>query len=375
MNRLQEATVNLATQDLTLIFTTSPTPTAPSSELLDSVITSFRQHCSELMNCRVIVVFDTYDSIGPTARLKKGRVTQHIADNFEVYKAKIKQLILREFTIVDGECSCQSEAQAEYGSPGQSQKVVKLQISQTSGHMVTFIEPQKRLGFGLAVRSALRLVKTKYTWIHQHDWTLVADIPINDILSLMKASEKDSEGLPIKYICLPSIRLLEYAKQEHVMQFPALKEISGTLTSNVAARCPLLADVPLTPMFYWHDKPHIALTSHYLTRIFPSSLAMPRGAFIEDTVGQRARNQMKNGEWHKWATWLYYPDEGRRLCLRHLEGRTWEGQQGEEEKAKKWRALNAKTASEREVLNVEKETPSEKDDNFSVLFADNMYEP
>jgi hypothetical protein len=59
--------------------------------------------------------------------------------------------------------------------------------------------------------------------------------------------------------------------------------------------------------------------------VFPTRLAMRRGEFIEDKIGQRARAQMKEGQWAKWATWLYYPDDGDLLCLRHLMGRTWRG--------------------------------------------------
>ena len=41
----------------------------------------------------------------------------------------------------------------------------------------------------------------------------------------------------------------------------------------------------------------------------------------------------------KWATWLYYPDEGKQLCLRHLNGRTWRGTDGEAEKTAKLRQM------------------------------------
>lgn len=37
-------------------------------------------------------------------------------------------------------------------------------------------------------------------------------------------------------------------------------------------------------------------------------------------------------QWTKWASWLYYPEEGKQLCLRHLKGRTWQGAQQEAEK-------------------------------------------
>lgn len=42
-------------------------------------------------------------------------------------------------------------------------------------------------------------------------------------------------------------------------------------------------------------------------------------------------------QWTKWATWLYYPDEGKELCLRHLKGRTWRGTEGEAGNIAMWR--------------------------------------
>jgi hypothetical protein len=34
----------------------------------------------------------------------------------------------------------------------------------------------------------------------------------------------------------------------------------------------------------------------------------------------------------KWATWLYYPDEGNQVVSKHLHGRTYKGAEKEAEK-------------------------------------------
>lgn len=328
---------------LTVIITTSPTPSAPSTELLTSVLTSFRHHSPALLTCRVIVTIDNYEYISAKARLKKGHVTRDGAQHFEVYKVNIRQLVLQEW---DAPCDNLTLDQdiAEYGSVGDSTNTVPLTILKTNNEQVTFIEASKRLGFGLAVRSALRQVKTAYVWVHQHDWTLQADIPVSAMVEIMEAAENDLE-VPIKYICMPSVRMLSYASQFAVANFPALKSISTRLKHDFTPRSQSQCVVPLTPLFFWHDKPHIASTSHYLARVFPSRLAMQRGAFIEDTIGQRARNQMKEGNWHKWACWLYYPDEGKQLCLKHLDGRVWRGVEGELKQRSVWMAHN-RAASE-----------------------------
>ncbi|KAF5023528.1 hypothetical protein F66182_4395 [Fusarium sp. NRRL 66182] len=326
---------------LTVIITTSPTPSAPSTELITSIIDSFDRHCPALLACSVIVVFDTFDQIVPTARLKKGQVTPQQAADFDAYKRNVKDLILARCSrgVSTAECTHQ-DAVAEYGGPHDPQNEVAYTMSQTLDKQVSFLEPSRRLGFGLAVRSALRIVQTPHVWVQQHDWALVADIPIQPLLRIMQTHESDPTA-PIKYVCLSAVRMLSYAVSADVRRFPTLRELSATLTREYQVPSDPSVKLPLTPMFFWHDKPHIASTKHYLERVFPTRLAMLRGDFIEDKIGQRARAQMKDGMWSKWATWLYYPANGKQLCLRHLQGRTWEGTTREADRAAMWRQKNA----------------------------------
>ncbi|KAM3548441.1 hypothetical protein MY1884_009178 [Beauveria asiatica] len=319
---------------LTLVVTTSPTPSAPSTGLLCGVLESFQTHCNALLQCNVIVVFDTYDCIATTPRLKKGQVTPETAERYGTYKDNVKTLFLDTFAkSPDGPTPLiETAGEAEYGSPNLTTPV-PFTISSTADGHVQFIQAQdRRLGFGLGVRSALRIVQTPYVWIHQHDWRLIYDIPVAALLGAMQASTEggdDAAPAPIQYICLPSGRRSSYATSEQVLPYPALRDVSRALTGAYAGG-PGQPSVPLTPMFFWHDKPHLAATAHYLARVFSSRLAMMRGAFIEDSVGQQARNQMKDGQWRKWATWLYNPDGGMTWCLRHLHGRTWRGKEEEE---------------------------------------------
>ncbi|KAF3054839.1 putative feruloyl esterase-like protein [Daldinia childiae] len=328
---------------LTVIITTSPTPSAPSTELISAILSSFRSYCTTLLFCRVIVVFDTYDRIASHARLKKGQVTPEGAKTFDLYKQEVRELILGEFVHDDKERRLDyGQGKAEFGYSGVETNFVPFSIAHTVDKRVIFIEPSKRLGFGLAIRSALRLTETPFAWVQQHDWPLISDVPIEPLLDVMWATE-DDESAPVKYVCLPSIRLLSYADSAHVARFPELKGLTSSLKRDFITKSGV--NVPLTPMFFWHDKPHLVSTQHYLSRIFPTRLSIPRGAFIEDTVGQRARNQMKQGDWIKWATWLYYPEDGQRLCLRHLQGRTWQGSEKELEKKALWRDRNAKQST------------------------------
>ncbi|TLS20837.1 uncharacterized protein PpBr36_10890 [Pyricularia pennisetigena] len=413
---------------LTLIITTSPTPSAPETELLTQVIASYRHHCPPLLKCRVIVVMDTYDHIKPRARLKRGQVTAQGAQVYDVYKENVKELFLAEYCpdLPPPVPMTQSSVEAEFGFDGRKNPLgsaVSVTVSRTCDGRVTFVEPADRLGFGLAVRTALRLAETSYVWIHQHDWTLVTDIPIDGMLDVMETNKASPAGLPstlslsslslsststsdapvtaldaatvgslpgspaaadtpsgicddafttdlesppVKYICLPSCRLLSYAVQAHVTYHSALLRLTRQLKRTFVPSSSSLPPIPLTPLFFWHDKPHIAEVSHYLARVFPTRLSMARGAFIEDTVGHRARDQMKLGNWAKWACWMYYPDEGKRLCLRHLHGRTWRGSVLELEKKEHHITMNIKGKRNQKKLDKKKEKreadPADADD-------------
>lgn len=280
---------------LTVIITTSVTPSAPSTELLSSVLESFGHHCPSLLNCRAIVVFDGFDQIVSNARLKKGYVTSEQARNFSLYKQNVKKLVLEQYYHGHKDITfTHTEAEAEYSNPFDAENVVSYTVSQTHDKKVTFIEPSRRLGFGLAVRSALRITVTPYVWVQQHDWILVSDFPIDPLLHIMRASESNPD-VPIKYVCLPAVRMLSYALSTHVMNFPVLRELTSSLKRDFSPVLQKEIKIPLTPLFSWHDKPHIASTAHYLACVFPTRLAMLRGEFIEDKIGQRARAQMKDG--------------------------------------------------------------------------------
>ncbi|GJN72392.1 hypothetical protein PLICBS_006465 [Purpureocillium lilacinum] len=303
----------MSIDDVTVIITTSPTPSAPGTDLVAAVARSFRTHCPDLLACPVILVLDTYDTIGAWPRLKKGVVTADGAAQYNVYKQNVKQLVLSEYRRAREEESSDGGSaseplvefvgEAEYGFEGRGNPV-GLHISRTADGLITFIEPSRRLGFGLAVRSALRIADTPYVWVQQHDWPLSADIPLRSIL---RAMDEDSPDRPVKYVCLPSTRMRSYATSNHVVKFPALRTLTAALKGDFAA-----SDdgdsLPLTPLFFWHDKPHVASRAHYLERVFATRLAIQRGGFIEDLIGQRARDQMKQGSWAR--SFLFGYDSG-----------------------------------------------------------------
>ncbi|KAI0149232.1 hypothetical protein BJ166DRAFT_59328 [Pestalotiopsis sp. NC0098] len=350
---------------LTVIITTSVTPSIPNTDLLSAVVDGFREHCPHLLRCRVIVVFDNYDQVVSFARLKKGHVTAEQARDWDLYKANAKKLILEQFAGASADVEFITEkGEAEFGSPRETNSV-PFTTTRTQDKNVTFIEPIRRLGFGLAVRSALRMVETPYVWLQQHDWNVIADIPVESMVKIMQESDSSAES-PVKYICLCAIRMLSYATSADVVNFPALKDLTQKLKRDFSPPQEPEVKVPLTPMFMWHDKPHIASTQHYLARVFPSRLAMLRGDFIEDKIGQKARTQMKEGLWSKWATWLYYPDEGQSLCLRHLQGRIWRGTDAQTKQIAMYIENNMKNALDKAAVEAKVTDAAADDHDHSI---------
>lgn len=77
---------------LTVIITTSPTPSALFTELLDTILSSFQEFYPALLSYRVVGIFDIFDRIAAVNRLKKGSITADGAQNFPTYKDNVKKL-------------------------------------------------------------------------------------------------------------------------------------------------------------------------------------------------------------------------------------------------------------------------------------------
>ena len=245
------------------------------------------------------MVFDGYDRVVSEARLKKGCVTTEQAENYSLYKENIKKFMVEQYKTANDTVEweqCDGHIQygiADYDSQFNDQNAVGYTISQPFGKRLTFIEAHRRMGFGLAIRTAICMADD-YVWVQQHDWILTSPIPLNALLNIMQSSKSDPIA-PVNYVCLPAVRTLKYAISAEVIRFPALRKLTSELKGDYSPEGFPEIKIPLTPLFSWHDKPHIASSEHYEARVFPSRLAMMRGDFIEDKIGQRAKAQMKEG--------------------------------------------------------------------------------
>lgn len=299
---------------VTLIITTSPTPSAPSTDLISDILASFKLHCEALLSCRVIVVFDTYDRIGESMRLKKGQITAEGARAVEQYKTNVKDLILNEWYPKAAEAAHVS-CMAKLGrvrvaaSCREPCCAVDLADARQARHIhracrPCWLRPRGALG-PQNDRDPLRLgPAARLAAGARHP----ARVPGESDASLRRRHHRARE-----------IRLPPRDPDAIVRDVGARATIPHTTRPDSEAQARLShlrrARVPLTPLFFWHDKPHVASTAHYLARVFPSRLAIARGDFIEDSVGQRARTQMKDGNWTKWlAGSITPPTAGKSAC-------------------------------------------------------------
>jgi len=325
---------------VTVIISTSPLPSHPSTAVIDAVLQSHARFCPELANCRRIVVFDGY-KIGPALRLKKGNVTETIARGYEAYKGQLMQLIC-------GKEACLAERETQKLLIGGQRHYAELSMQKSDDEKAVFIEPGKQIGFALGVKAALGQVTTPYVFVQQHDWALSSPLPLLDMLTAMEACTHQHGNVPINYIGLNNKRSMNYSSRV-VANDSLLRQLETailTLQANTSqpAAHPILKQC--TPLFHWLDRPHIARTSTYLSYVFGQGLFSP-GDFIEDVLGNvmlakirahvAAQNTIPQSETGEdeltrfvrnsgWpGCWLYEGADASDWSLVHLQGRTYVG--------------------------------------------------
>ncbi|CAE7590368.1 unnamed protein product [Symbiodinium pilosum] len=166
-------------------------------------------------------------------------------------------------------------------------------------------------GFGFAVKAALAEVKTQYVLVVQHDQEFIAGFDLPAVLETMSRHPEI-----VKYVGLSSVSTLNY---DHVMRSKY----------GLSLRCTTEFGVPLMPLIFFYDKPHICSTTHYRNTIFGPGSSVRKGEFIEETLGVAQREDiLQNGmDAHaKYGTFqLDYRDEHDRqlAVVRHVNGRAF----------------------------------------------------
>jgi hypothetical protein len=287
---------------LSVIVTTSPIPSNPSLEMIEKVIDSILQFPVKV---QIYVVFDGVRNAAPgkEEEFKSGKISQD------------SELRYKEFRINFIET---------FGSPSNSEEEFQFDFSvgkNTVSHVtlqrisekISIVTHSIRIGFALAVSSALQNCKTEVVMIHQHDWILTQDCvsKLNEFCNVILNGTYN-------YLTFVSRRSKNYIKSNHPILVKRHFETGESIFT--------IDDNPFCRLFYWYDRPHLARTSFYLTKVF-SLGRFKRGDFTEDTFGHDVMQSSKDYPllsekgWAKYRCIMYYPDDGDVIGAIHLNGR------------------------------------------------------
>lgn len=251
---------------LTILITTSPVPNNPNPSLLLKIYERFKT-MADLMGCRIIILADGYKQSSKNS-YKSGMIDDIRVRNY------IDYLDLLNMFIRDGVLP-------------NTELVIR----------------DKRYGFASNIRYGLDLVDTKYVLIYQHDWTFDRPVNINELLNAMDRFPE------LRYIGFPS-------RENYLLKLAAYPVFFKDLAKYDINKF----GVPLLPLNFWYDKPHIARVDFYKSFVYGQRHIDPLNGksisvknFIEDTLGQVERNDlaMHGMTAHaKYGTYLLYDIPG-----------------------------------------------------------------
>jgi hypothetical protein len=299
---------------MTIIITTSPIKSNPSTEVLEKTLETFQNAGPDFCACSKIIVCDGYRTQtgqGDVSRkhtnakqaMRNGIVTDEQAENYRIYKERLHKL-----------CA------AAVGSSTLSA------FANTTVH-----ELDSRQGYGFALRHALRhYITTPYVCVIQHDRTFMRPTPMKEALEAMwhhrnikfiglsmrsninyrdiflgKYGRKYLEELKEMILRVPELLVdaTEYGPNSHSTRnmtygsdklrgsITAIAESYQASLQNIIEQeyrekhpvPPGKHQISLTPTLFWYDNVHICETEHYRDFIFnPLYKMVAKGGFVED---------------------------------------------------------------------------------------------
>ena len=299
---------------LTIIVTTSPIKSHPSTQMLERTFDTFQLAGEDFVDCRKVIVCDGFRHVGtgtvsrkhsnPKQAMRNGIVTEEQANNYIAFKQRLRLLCKGAAVVAD--------------SPFRNTSVEEL---------------EERMGYGFALRHALRhCVSTPFVCVIQHDRTFMRPTPMRDVVHAMWRHRN------IKYVGISMRSNLiyrdifnsKYGSQEEfekmVLRPPELlldaskygpggdfhEILSAVVTKDrvlrnldsfadaykTSAQCLEQAkwieanpppegkcQLTLTPTLFWYDNTHICETAHYRDFVFdPKYKMVARGGFVEDKL-------------------------------------------------------------------------------------------
>lgn len=283
---------------LTVILNTSPGESNPSTRLIEEVVASFA-HVPGLRSCRLIIVADGY-KLREKASLKKGAATPAISVAYEHFLTRVDRLTQ---------------------TPGSDLRGAELLVL------------EQRHGCAHAFRRGLSRVSTPFVMAVQHDRPFFRPV---DLCPLLKVFDSP-DGASVQCIALPTRLSIDHASRLVSRGIPA---------SFFRERALTVSGVDLVPLAAFLDSTHIGRCSWFRERVFgPARRArLPRGAFLEDTMGQQQLRELRtlgpsSHEWYgTYIAQLSEPVIAHLDCHDRFSGlSTWQ----------RWSWLEAHTPDER----------------------------
>lgn len=278
--------------DLSILITTSFIKSHPSTEMIEETIR--RLPCND---AKVLIVCDGF-KVSDKPKAKSGTVTQDDSLKYKEYLDRLLILFPNYLIIIR----------------------------------------DKRYGYAGNLKYCLGLIETNYVMIVQHDQYFIRDINIGKVAEVM-------ENTGIKYIGFPSITnnlelqcrlvngkfrkfLLEF--QDEINRHLENPDINVNLLSNNYDEVNRLIleftnevfGLPLMPLVFFYDKPHIMRTSNYIA-LFDNHRIKE---FPEDTVGHIQKDEIaRNGleGFYKYSSFLLYDNFPDVILTAHSNGRSY----------------------------------------------------
>jgi hypothetical protein len=364
---------------LTVVVTTSPIKSHPSTELLERTFETFlRGGPAFAYHCRKVIVCDgcrtrdestTKKHANDKQAMRNGIVSPAQAEAYAEFKQRLRQLCAAASPTTTATMSS-SVSRSEEEEPRSLPP-----LSPFSNSVVE--ELDERMGYGYALRHALHhCVATPYVIVIQHDRTFMRPTPILETVQTMwrhrnikyvgmsmrsnllyrdqflgQYGRTFMEDMSQAVLRLPELALdatlygpdsasthqMEYTNSDKLRKnIQALAEtyrasqqytdhqdwLSSTTTTPTLP--PGACQLSLTPTFYWYDNTHICETAHYRDFIFnPKYKMVARGGFIEDKVSPVIKKTVERfglNEGHARFGCFLLDDHSGMFFTGHLDG-------------------------------------------------------
>jgi hypothetical protein len=251
---------------LSLVVVSSPSPSHPSTFLVEQCLLSAIAALCLPTNLPLFVVLDGY-KVHPKARTKMGRITSNMEANYDTYHQRLP------------------DALNNIGFASSHTRIERL----GSHH-----------GFALAVKAGLELCKTKHVLVLQHD--RIFRKRFDGLQFLLSWLSEDPRAIDIRYLGFPtqSNNSHDIEVASHFL-LPCLHDPDV----RIELRDPTsLSPLALQPALHWWDSQHLAVREKYLEIYSPVV-----NEELVDLMGGKwrvNRGLLRSGDFieDRWGQWM-----------------------------------------------------------------------